>query len=145
MMASCSRREYCRKEILAKLFRLEVGKEDACSIVETLCREKYIDESRYAAAFARDRSALQGWGPVKIRAALSAKGIDAATISAALGDVDPGSAEKKLRTLIAGKMRQLRSEDECTRRPKVLRYAFGRGYNYDEVQRIYEEMLHLER
>lgn len=141
MMASCSRREYCRKEILAKLSRLEVEKKDAEFIVETLSREKYIDESRYAAAFARDRSALQGWGPAKIRAALSAKGIDAATISAALEDVDPGSAEKKLRTLIAGKMRQLRSEDERTRRLKVLRYALGRGYSYEQVADIYEELL----
>ena len=143
MMASCSRREYCKREIMAKLSRLEVERSEAESIVEALCREKYIDESRYAAAFARDKSSLQGWGPLKIRMALSAKGIDDGTISAALDEVDSGSAEKKLRTLIAGKMRQLRSEDERTRRLKVLRYALGRGYDYKQAAKVYEESLHL--
>ena len=140
MMASCSRREYCRKEILAKLVRLEVDRTDAESIVETLCREKYIDEKRYAAAFARDKSSLQGWGPLKIRMALAAKGIDDATVSAALEDVDSDSAGKKLRTLIAGKMRQLRSEDERTRRQKVLRYALCRGYGYEQAASVYEDL-----
>ena len=145
MMASCSRREYCKREIMAKLSHLEVERSEAESIVEALCREKYIDEPRYAVAFARDKSSLQGWGPMKIRMALSAKGIDDGTISAALDEVDHSSAEKKLRTLIAGKMRQLRSEDERTRRLKVLRYALGRGYDYDPVLQIYDELLRSER
>ena len=139
MMALCSRREYCRKEILAKLSRLEA--EDATGIVETLCKERYIDELRYATAFARDKSSLQGWGSLKIRVALQAKGIPAETISAALGEIDASAADARLTALLRNKLHALRGEsDEATRYRKLLRFGLGRGYDYEQIKRIYDNL-----
>lgn len=138
-MALCSRREYCRKEILAKLARLEV--EDATGIVETLCRERYIDELRYATAFARDKSSLQGWGSLKIRVALQAKDIPGETISAALGEIDASAADARLTALLRNKLHALRGEsDEATRYRKLLRFGLGRGYDYEQIKRIYDNL-----
>ena len=139
MMALCSRREYCRKEILAKLTRLEA--EDPAGIVETLCRERYIDELRYATAFARDKSSLQGWGNLKIRVALQAKGIPAETIAAALGEIDAPAAEERLASLLRTKLRSLRGEpDEVARYRKLLRFGLGRGYDYEQIKRTYDNL-----
>ena len=139
MMALCSRREYCRKEILAKLTRLEA--EDSAGIVETLCRERYIDELRYATAFARDKSSLQGWGSLKIRVALQAKGIPAETIAAALGEIDAPAAEERLASLLRTKLRSLRGEpDEAARYRKLLRFGLGRGYDYEQIKRTYDNL-----
>ena len=140
MMASCSRREYCRRDIMDKLSRLDVQKNEAEWVVEKLCKDEFIDEARYAAAFARDKSSLQGWGPVKIRAALTAKGIDAATVAAALGEIDSPAAESKLRALLQGKMRQLKDEQEQIRRAKLLRFALGRGYEYAQILKEYDNI-----
>ena len=74
MRGICSRKECCRQEISAKLEKLEV--EDVKGAVEQLCIEGFIDERRYARAFARDKSSLQGWGSLKIKLALQRKGID---------------------------------------------------------------------
>ena len=139
MMALCSRREYCRKEILTKLTRLEA--EDPAGIVETLCRERYIDELRYATAFARDKSSLQGWGSLKIRVALQAKGIPAETIAAALGEIDAPAAEERLASLLRAKLRSLRGEpDEAARYRKLLRFGLGRGYDYEQIKRTYDNL-----
>ena len=139
MMALCSRREYCCKEILAKLSRLEA--EDAPGIVETLCKERYIDELRYATAFARDKSSLQGWGSLKIRVALQAKGIPAETISAALGEIDAPAADARLDSLLRNKLHALRGEpDEATRYRKLLRFGLGRGYDYEQIKRCYDRI-----
>ena len=139
MMALCSRREYCRKEILTKLTRLEA--EDPAGIVETLCRERYIDELRYATAFARDKSSLQGWGSLKIRVALQAKGIPAETIAAALGEIDAPAAEERLASLLRTKLRSLRGEpDEAARYRKLLRFGLGRGYDYEQIKRTYDNL-----
>lgn len=140
MMASCSRREYCPRDIMDKLSRLDVPKCEAEWVVERLCKEKFIDEARYAAAFARDKSSLQGWGPVKIRAALTAKGIDADTVTAALGEIDSPAAESKLKALLQSKMRQLKDEQEQTRRAKLLRFALGRGYEYAQILKEYDNI-----
>ena len=139
MMALCSRREYCCKEILAKLTRLEA--EDPSGIVQTLCRERYIDELRYATAFARDKSSLQGWGNLKIRVALQAKGIPAETIAAALGEIDAPAAEERLASLLRTKLRSLRGEpDEAARYRKLLRFGLGRGYDYEQIKRTYDNL-----
>ncbi len=139
MMALCSRREYCRKEVLAKLSRLEA--EDAEGIVETLCKERYIDESRYATAFARDKSSLQGWGSLKIKVALQAKGIPAETITAALAEIDAPAADARLAALLRNKLRSLHSEpDEATRYRKLLRFGLGRGYDCEQIKRTYDNL-----
>lgn len=136
-MALCSRREYCRKEILAKLAHLEA--EDPAGIVETLCKERYIDELRYATAFARDKSSLQGWGSLKIKLALQRKQIDAADIAAALEAIDLPAADAKMEQVLRAKWKSLaREEDPARKEAKFFRYALGRGYGYEEIKRIYD-------
>lgn len=140
MRGICSRKECCRKEILTKLVKLEV--EDAEGAVEQLCRENYINESRYAAAFARDKSSLQGWGSLKIRLSLQAKGIDAETIAAALDEIDADAADAKLEALLRAKLRTLRTETDPQKLyAKLLRFALGRGYNYDQIRKCYDNNI----
>ena len=71
MMRLCAGRECCRSDIRRKLAALPPA--DAEDILATLCREGYLDDARYARAFARDKSALQGWGSLKIKLALQQK------------------------------------------------------------------------
>ncbi|MBQ7576376.1 MAG: RecX family transcriptional regulator [Bacteroidales bacterium] len=140
MRGICSRKECCRQEISAKLEKLEV--EDVAGAVELLCKEGFIDERRYARAFARDKSSLQGWGSLKIKLALQRKGIDSDVISAALGEIDTEAASVKLESLLRAKLRTLRKEEDASaRRAKVLRYALGRGYGYEQINKVYNDIV----
>ena len=126
-------------EIAAKLEKLEV--EDIEGALDQLCKENYINEARYAAAFARDKSSLQGWGSLKIRLSLQAKGIDAQTIADALGDIDRDAADAKLEALLRAKLRTLKAETDPRKRyGKILRYALGRGYSYDQIKKSYDNI-----
>ena len=72
----CSRAEYCRQDMYRKALKDMEGDADAAErIVAQLVAERYVDDARYAAAFAREKSSLQGWGAVKIRFQLKGKGI----------------------------------------------------------------------
>ena len=65
MQALCSRREYCASDIRRKLLRLRdhpMLPEEAEQIIAALVKEKYLDDARYAGAFARDKAALTAWG-----------------------------------------------------------------------------------
>ena len=85
----CSRREYCSSDIYKKaLDALDKDTGKAREVLEFLVREKYVDDLRYASAFARDKSSIAGWGDVKIRYMLSAKGISKDIITQALEDID---------------------------------------------------------
>ncbi len=137
MRRLCSRSERCSSDILRKVVALGIPEPE--SVVEQLVREGYIDDARYARAFARDKSSLQGWGKVKIRVDLQRKDIDESTITAALSEIDLVAAEQKLQKLALAKLRQLRSEsDPRVRKGKLLRYLMGRGYTYDEIVEIYD-------
>ncbi|MCF0175882.1 MAG: RecX family transcriptional regulator, partial [Bacteroidales bacterium] len=73
---SCSRREYCTSDVRKKaLAGMEGDVHAAEEIVASLLEDRYVDDLRYATAYAREKSAVNGWGEVKIRHMLSAKGI----------------------------------------------------------------------
>lgn len=128
----CSRREYCSSDIVKKAEKaLDGDRGQAMEILTILVEERYVDDLRYAEAFARDKSAISGWGEVKIRYMLSAKGIDRETITRALEGIDAAKADDRLNKLLENKYRSLKDDPQC--RMKLLRFALGRGYSYDEV------------
>lgn len=140
MRGLCSRREYCRQDIMKKILATLGGDADeAGRIMDRLVEEKYIDDLRYASAFARDKSSIAGWGATKIRYMLAAKGIDRETIAAALQEVDEGKASDRLEKLLSAKVRSLKDDPQC--RMKLLRFALGRGYQYDEAAEVIDRLL----
>lgn len=137
MMRLCSASEHCSGDIAAKLER--TGTPFAKEILDYLCRESYIDDARYARAFARDKSSLQGWGSAKIRVALHRKGIPEDLIEAAIGGVDAEAAQKKLVTVLESKLRSLENEkDPRKRMEKLYRFALSRGYSYEQIKATYD-------
>lgn len=140
MRGLCSRREYCRQDIMKKvLAALDGDADEAGRIMDRLVEEKYIDDLRYASAFARDKSSIAGWGATKIRYMLAAKGIDRETIAAALQEVDEGKASDRLEKLLSAKVRSLKDDPQS--RMKLLRFALGRGYQYDEAAEVIDRLL----
>ena len=137
LMRLCAGRECCRSDIRRKL--ADLPPEQAEEVLETLCREGYLDDARYARAFARDKSALQGWGSLKIKLALQRKAIDAAAIASALEAIDTPAAEARKEQVLRAKWDALdREEDPARRQAKFFRYAMSRGYGYEETKRIYD-------
>ena len=139
LMRLCAGRECCRSDIRRKL--ADLPPEQAEEVLETLCREGYLDDARYARAFARDKSALQGWGSLKIKLALQKKQIDDAAIAAALEAIDQPAADARKEQLLHAKWKALSHEDDPARKQaKFFRYALGRGYGYEEIKRIYDHL-----
>ena len=135
MMALCSRREYCKSDIAAKISALS-DTVDAEAMIRKLCEERFIDESRYAAAFVRDKSRLKGWGEVKIRYALQRKGLDNGTIAEAMGEIDGEQQMERLAKLMKAKAQTLKDAAPAERRAKLMRFAVSRGFTYAQADEI---------
>ncbi len=134
MQALCSRREYCTADIRRKLSHLRdhpLLPEEIEQIIADLVKEKYLDDARYAGAFARDKAALTAWGATKIRYALRAKGISDEAIRQALESIEPERSEERLKKLLTSRWRALSGDPKA--RQKLLRLGLSRGYTYDEV------------
>jgi regulatory protein len=140
MRALCSRREYCRKDVLKKVMTaLDGDVAKAEEVVGKLVEERYVDDRRYAAAFARDKASIAGWGAAKIRYMLAAKGVDREIIASALEEIDVNRADARLEKLMENKARSLK--DDPQRRIKLLRFGVGRGYGYEEVSSVIDRIL----
>lgn len=140
MRRLCSRREYCVADIRSKLLKaLEGDQQKVDTALQKLIDEKYVDDLRYATAYVRDKSAIAGWGEVKIKYMLSAKGVARDVISQALEEVDPERASNRLSKLIENKYKSLKDDPQC--RMKLLRFALGRGYSYDDVNDVIADII----
>lgn len=141
LRALCSRREYCTQDVMKKALKaLEGDRHAAEQVLETLVAEKYVDDLRYAGAYCRDKASLSGWGEVKIRYMLASKGIPRDIIAEALEEIDGNRAQDRLNRLLQTKYKSIKDDPQC--RLKLLRYALGRGYSYDEVSSVIDRLIH---
>ena len=132
MRRLCSRREYCVSDIRTKLMKeLEGDAQKVETALNKLIEERYVDDLRYATAYDRDKASISGWGATKIRYMLSAKGVAKDVISEALNEVDESKAASRLEKLLEHKYKSLKDDPQW--KIKLLRFALGRGYSYDEV------------
>lgn len=135
----CSRREYCTSDVLKKAEKaLEGDRDKAMQVLQALVADKYVDDLRYCEAYAREKSSISGWGEVKIRYMLSAKGISRDIISQALTQIDSQRAESRLVKLMENKYRALKDDPQW--KIKLLRFGLGRGYSYDEVNEVLKRL-----
>ena len=135
----CSKAEYCLSDIRRKALKDMEGDADAAGrIVASLLEDRYVDDARYAVAFAREKANIQGWGPIKIRFQLRAKGVSEADITAALEEVEPQKAADKLDRLLAAKAKTLQGDPQY--RLKLLKFGLSRGYSYDDVEASLERL-----
>lgn len=137
--AQCSKREYCSSDMLSKALKaLDNDTAAAQEVLNSLLENRYVDDLRYSSAFAREKAAIGGWGRLKISMALRAKRIAQATIDQALEEIDADKAGDRLDRLVAAKRRSLEGDPYI--RLKLIKYALGRGYGYDEVQQAIDRM-----
>lgn len=138
----CSRREYCVSDVMQKALKaLDGDRQKAEEVVRVLVEEKYVDDRRYCSAYAREKSSISGWGLTKIRYMLSAKGISKEIIASALEDIDLEKAGQRLEKLLSNKFKTLQGDPQW--KMKLLRFALGRGYGYDEVNQALKNIESL--
>lgn len=135
----CSRREYCSADLRSRILKDAEGDGQlAVEVLEKLEDDKYFDDLRYCTAFARDKAFLAGWGKKKIAYMLAVKGIDKQTIASALEEIEDDKADVRLEKLLAVKYMSLKDDPQW--KLKLVRFAMGRGYDYEQVKKIVERM-----
>lgn len=134
LAARCSTSEQCLSDIESKLNRYELTEEEKTRIIRHLIEEKYIDDSRYARAFVRDKYRFNKWGRIKIAQGLRMKGIDNETIKEAMEAIDETEYNRILRELIAAKRKSTHGRSEYEVNGKLIRFATGRGFEFASIR-----------
>jgi regulatory protein len=137
----CSRTEKCAADVRRKLLEWEFAPGEASKIIAQLQAGGFVDERRYAGAFVHDKFTLSLWGVMKIRKALKDKKINEEIIREALCRIDKLTQAQTLAYLLSRKNGSLKPVSPSDRKAKLLRFAVGRGFEYEMALRAVEELL----
>jgi regulatory protein len=132
----CSRSEKSVFDLRKKLSDWGFATQEAEAVVKKLQASGFVDDRRYAKAFVHDKSALARWGQLKIRNALKSKQIESAIIDEALADLDNLAVRKNLAHLLSIKKKSIVNVPVVEQKMKLLRFALGRGYGYEETLEV---------
>ena len=139
-MAQCSRREYCSDDIRNKLSLWGVDNDDIGKILRILISDNFINESRYATAFVRDKFKYNKWGKVKISAHLRGKKVPQDIIRSALDSIDNDLYIKLLRELIEAHRKSVKAKNQYDLKAKLLRYGLSKGFESSLLYDILNEI-----
>ena len=134
--ALCATREHCCFDIREKLLNWGIDDETSKKIISRLVEEKFIDESRYAQFYARDKFKFNGWGKQKMIWTLRLKKIPEKIIQTAIETIDPDDYENKLLYLLQEKSKKTKEKDTVKKRAALIRFAQSKGFETDEIIRI---------
>lgn len=129
--AWCSGAERCSFDVKEKLSGWNIPSETAEEILEYLIKERFIDDSRFACAYAKDKFRYNQWGKIKIRYMLNMKRIPSDIIGEALESLDEESYKAMIIKLIQQKSKGLKAINDYDRKGKLSRYLSGKGFEYE--------------
>jgi regulatory protein len=129
--AICASREYCISDIRSRLETWGVHNRDSVEeIIATLISEKFIDEQRYASAFARDRLRYNKWGKIKIEWSLRMKGVAGECITEAIAGIDEDEYRDTAERLIQALVKSKKAENRQLLKAKILKSMQAKGFEY---------------
>ncbi|MBR7102221.1 MAG: RecX family transcriptional regulator [Tidjanibacter sp.] len=141
LMRLCSRAERSSGDARRLMVRWGVPAAEREGVLDKLIEMRFIDDSRYAAAYVRDRSRFGGWGTYKIRAGLKEKGVAQEVIDEALAQITEEGSKEQLRTQIERKAPKVKAENDYELKTKLIRFALSRGFEYDTVLAVVEQYM----
>lgn len=141
LMRLCARAEKSTGDARRLMRSWGVAEAEQQGVVDRLVALRFIDNSRYAEAYAREKSGLAGWGPRKIAMQLRAKGVERDIVERVLATMDDDSQLKRLTERLQRKMRTTKAANDYELRGKLLRYAMSLGYDYELAKELTDKIV----
>lgn len=135
----CAYQERCHCEVKDKLYKLGIRKYDHNEIMSTLIEENYLNEERFAIAYAGGKFGINNWGRLKIKYALKQKQISEYCIKKSLKQIAETDYLKVLSKLAKQKYASLKSDQYLVRKKKTIDYLIGRGFEMTLIQQTLEK------
>jgi regulatory protein len=134
----CGYQERSHYEVKQKLYDLGVWKKDHDEITSALIEEGYLNEERFAIAFAGGKWRIKQWGRVKIKYELKQKQVSDYCIKKAMKQIDEEEYMSVLKKLAKERYADLKGEQYLIRRKKTMDYLVQKGYEHELVKGVTE-------
>ncbi len=142
MQRYCAYQDRCHQEVRRKLLDLGIYGDDLEEIMAQLVEEKFLDEERFARAFARGKFQIKSWGRIKILQELKARQISAYCQRKAMEEIEDEAYMDRLKQYLRSKLKEGNEEIlGFEQQQKAAQFAMRRGFEpelvWDTLRQIF--------
>jgi regulatory protein len=125
----CGYQERSHAEAREKLYGFGMYKAEVEEIISRLIEEDYLNEERFATAFAGGKFRMKGWGRIKITEALKERRVSDYCIRKAMKEIDESKYHTSLEKFATAKWGSLKSEKNIfIKMRKTQDHLLQKGY-----------------
>ncbi len=140
LQAYCAYQERCHSEVTNKLRDLGIFGDAADAVTAQLIEDNFLNEERFAIAYARGKFRMKSWGKIRIQQELRMRHIPDYSIEQAMKAVDTeGGYLETLERVITQKSLEYDDNDR-QKTSKLYAYAFRRGFESELIGDVLKRM-----
>jgi regulatory protein len=133
----CAYQERNHKEVKEKLYSYGLYKDQVEELLSKLIQENFLNEERYAIAYAGGKFRAKDWGKNKIKYGLKQHQVSDYCIKKALKIIDEEEYVQKLQKLYTAKEKTLKSEKNIfIKKRKIQQYLMQKGYESSLINEL---------
>ncbi|SFQ51073.1 regulatory protein RecX [Parafilimonas terrae] len=137
----CAYQERCHSEARDKLYSLGLHRNEVEQLLTQLIEENYLNEERFAIAYAGGKFRIKQWGKEKIKYALRQKRISDYCIRKALSSIPNTDYNKTFNTVAGKKLATLKSEKNIfIKKRKIKDFLQQRGFELKLINDYLKEI-----
>lgn len=129
----CAYQERSQQEVRNKLYDWQLQPSEVEEIIGELIVNNFLNEERFAMAYASGKANIKKWGKLKIKQGLKLKKVPDKLIQKALNSLDGDKYFEDLCQAVLKKEKTLGEKDPFKKKYKLLNYLMGKGYEKDLI------------
>jgi regulatory protein len=133
MQSWCAYQERCQQDARTKLYELGLWSDAVENIIVKLIEDNFLNEERFATAFARGKFTIKKWGRIKIKQELKQKRVGDYCLKKAMQQIDETEYMATLKKLIDSKRKLIKEKSPIKLNYKLMNYVLSKGYEKDLV------------
>ncbi len=135
----CAYQERTQAEVRDRLYEWGIRDDEAEEMIVYLIENNYLNEERFAKAYAGGKFRMNQWGRVRIKHEMRYKGLSDNCIKIGLAEIDEDDYLEAIKKMINRKANKDDFENPYLKKHKLARYIIGKGYEQELVWRLLDE------
>lgn len=132
----CAYQERAQQEVRDKLYSWGIHQNDVENIIAQLIEDNFLNEERFAKAYALGKFRMKGWGKIKIKLHLKQKRVSEPLIRIALKSINEDDYLEKIREITEKRVKKELSTLNYTEKSKLFNHLLSKGYESSVIQDI---------
>ncbi|MCC6371983.1 MAG: RecX family transcriptional regulator [Bacteroidia bacterium] len=137
----CAYQERSQFDVRKKLYAFKLQEEECEQIIAQLIEENFLNEERFALAFAGGKFRIKHWGKHKIKTELKKHRVSEYCINKALAGLGDENYEAGMVKLLEKKISTSKQSDRRKLYYSVMKYAVSKGYESDKVSKQLNKLI----